>query len=388
MKRSEASGDARLDPALDPARAQARGIHDHVNFLGSLDLKNLRDRIAPPGGGLPMDFVVAVAGDVFAEFLKIAALADLPLGVRAEGAPVQKQRGETLPLAEQIGINAEFRSHRHGFAHRPETERARRFPDGIGSEPVIAAARAAVQGQASRDHSALRGQKDGPGLPAARRFPAARARPTRSCLGCCRSLLIRNSDGLAVLLTCLTTAGNSTLDALQTRPGRAWHRARPARQTAMTTAAATENTGRDDAAHQRRTAAPPLPPRTTTLARDDHAARGTRSSRHGDCWRICWMTSATVRPSISNSGRRIRRCSSTGGAIVLMSSGVTKSRPDNGGAGARGHDERLRGARAGADQDALVLARGADDVHEVGDQFVAHDDGGRACRARPPGPRP
>ena len=39
------------------------------------------------------------------------------------------------------------------------------------------------------------------------------------------------------------------------------------------------------------------------------------------------MTSATVTPSISNSGRNIKRCSSTGPAMALMSSGVAKSRP-------------------------------------------------------------
>ena len=49
----------------------------------------------------------------------------------------------------------------------------------------------------------------------------------------------------------------------------------------------------------------------------------------------------------------------------------------HGGAGARGHDQRLRGARPGADQHALVLTRGADDVHQVADQFVAHDDGAK-----------
>src|ERR1051325_11249702 len=42
--------------------------------------------------------------------------------------------------------------------------------------------------------------------------------------------------------------------------------------------------------------------------------------------RIFSMTSLMARPSISNSGRRMRRCSRTGTAMVLMSSGVTKSR--------------------------------------------------------------
>jgi len=44
-------------------------------------------------------------------------------------------------------------------------------------------------------------------------------------------------------------------------------------------------------------------------------------------FKISPITSLTVRPSISNSGRSIRRCSNTGGAMVLTSSGVMKSRP-------------------------------------------------------------
>ena len=42
---------------------------------------------------------------------------------------------------------------------------------------------------------------------------------------------------------------------------------------------------------------------------------------------ISLITSFTVKPSISNSGRNIKRCSSTGRARVLISSGVIKSRP-------------------------------------------------------------
>ena len=46
------------------------------------------------------------------------------------------------------------------------------------------------------------------------------------------------------------------------------------------------------------------------------------------CCRICSITSGTLSPSISNSGRRMSRCSSTGTAMALMSSGVTKSCPE------------------------------------------------------------
>jgi hypothetical protein len=53
-------------------------------------------------------------------------------------------------------------------------------------------------------------------------------------------------------------------------------------------------------------------------------------------WRIRSITSATESPSISNSGRRMIRCSNTGTAIALMSSGVTKSRAWIAGVGAAG----------------------------------------------------
>ena len=42
-----------------------------------------------------------------------------------------------------------------------------------------------------------------------------------------------------------------------------------------------------------------------------------------------WASLSTVKPCISASAVIIKRCSSTGGTTVLMSSGVTKSRPCN-----------------------------------------------------------
>ena len=83
--------------------AQPRGVHDHIDLLGPFDLENLRDRPAPPGGGLPVDFIVAVAGNVFAQFFEIAALADLPLRVEAEGAPVQNSAARFFRSASRLG---------------------------------------------------------------------------------------------------------------------------------------------------------------------------------------------------------------------------------------------------------------------------------------------
>ena len=58
-----------------------------------------------------------------------------------------------------------------------------------------------------------------------------------------------------------------------------------------------------------------------SVLRNDH--RGTAISWSSDATK-----SGAVIPCISYSGRRIRRCSSASGARNLISSGVTKSRPE------------------------------------------------------------
>ena len=79
-------------------------------------------------------------------------------------------------------------------------------------------------------------------------------------------------------------------------------------------------------------------------------------------------------PSISNSGRSIRRCSRTGDAMARTSSGVTKSRPCESRPCAAAREQRLGRARAGADQDAVVGARAPHDVDDILDEFLAHGD--------------
>src|SRR3954453_11879352 len=90
-------------------------------------------------------------------------------------------------------------------------------------------------------------------------------------------------------------------------------------------------------------------PNQQPCARNDH--RGTAIS-----WRMRSITSPTDKPSISNSGRRIKRCSSTGTAIALMSSGVTKSRPPIA-ANARAPSSRLCVARGPAPTSTLSCWR-------------------------------
>src|SRR6187455_1592811 len=75
------------------------------------------------GGRLPMNLVVAVARNIFAELFKIASFSDLSLRVNPEGAAVQKQRGQIFSFAEQIGIDANLTIERPGRAKAPKPER-------------------------------------------------------------------------------------------------------------------------------------------------------------------------------------------------------------------------------------------------------------------------
>src|SRR3954464_315066 len=84
-------------------------------------------------------------------------------------------------------------------------------------------------------------------------------------------------------------------------------------------------------------------------------------------------SSVMVRPRFSNSGRGTRRWPSTGSARARTSSGVTKSRMSSA-ARATGEDERLRGAGPGASEDGFMFARGAHEVHDVGDDLLTHSD--------------
>ena len=102
-----------------------------------------------------------------------------------------------------------------------------------------------------------------------------------------------------------------------------------------------------------------IPPRSPAAARPAHASH-SRSNRwdgtdHRGTGTSCRMRSSTseVRtPSSSDSGRsRQAVLQDRRAATARMSSGLTKSRPDEGRPGARGAQQRLRGARSGAHQD-------------------------------------
>ena len=78
--------------------------------------------MAALGGGFPVDVLEAVAGDVFAELLEVAPAPDLALGVDAERAAIQEQRGEAVSILGEVWINAHFTGHRQRLPARPEAE--------------------------------------------------------------------------------------------------------------------------------------------------------------------------------------------------------------------------------------------------------------------------
>ena len=63
---SSVDGALELGLAASGPRGKSRGVDDDVNFLGTLDLKDFRDRTAAARGGLPVNLVESVAGGIFA----------------------------------------------------------------------------------------------------------------------------------------------------------------------------------------------------------------------------------------------------------------------------------------------------------------------------------
>ena len=55
-----------------------------------------------------MNFVITIAGEIFAEFFEVATLADGATGVGSEGAAFEEDGGDVFAFGEKIGINANF----------------------------------------------------------------------------------------------------------------------------------------------------------------------------------------------------------------------------------------------------------------------------------------
>jgi len=76
--------------------------------LGAFDLEDFGDGVASFGGGFPVNFVIAVAGEIFAKFFEVSALADGATGVGSEGAAFEEDGGDVFTFGKKIGIDANF----------------------------------------------------------------------------------------------------------------------------------------------------------------------------------------------------------------------------------------------------------------------------------------
>ena len=80
------------------ARRKPRGIDHRVDFLGMLHAVQLHHRELAPRGGLPVDVLESVAGQVLAQVVEFAAFAHLAmhaqadLAVRRKSAAVERSR--------------------------------------------------------------------------------------------------------------------------------------------------------------------------------------------------------------------------------------------------------------------------------------------------------
>ena len=69
-----------------------------------------------------MDGIEAIAGNIFAQLLEIAALSHLANGLRAAMACSQEKRGALFAFGFQIGINPDFHGAGIAAANIPKTE--------------------------------------------------------------------------------------------------------------------------------------------------------------------------------------------------------------------------------------------------------------------------
>ena len=70
-----------------------------------------------------MDLVEAVTGNVFSKLFKLAAFADLPLGVEAKRTAMQKERRQIFSFGKQVWIHPNLALERYLLSDRPKAER-------------------------------------------------------------------------------------------------------------------------------------------------------------------------------------------------------------------------------------------------------------------------
>src|SRR5512136_1583778 len=86
------------------ASAEPRGVDRHIDLLCLFNLEDFGDGMATLGGGLPVDFIEAVTGDVFAQLLELSSLAVLAPNMNAVAAPVEEECGQVVPFLRQVGV--------------------------------------------------------------------------------------------------------------------------------------------------------------------------------------------------------------------------------------------------------------------------------------------
>jgi hypothetical protein len=64
--------------------------------------------MAALGGGLPVDFIEAVTGDILTQFLELPSLAVLAPDVNAVAPTVEKECGQLIPLPRQVRVNPDL----------------------------------------------------------------------------------------------------------------------------------------------------------------------------------------------------------------------------------------------------------------------------------------
>ena len=120
-------------------RAETGSIKREIDFLGSLQLEDFRDRKPPFGGRFPVDLVEAVPSLVLSQFLKFSSSADLWLGVHPDGAAIEKV-SDLFSFDSQVRVDADFALNGSMVTMDPETKR--RMPIEIEAVKMEGATRA------------------------------------------------------------------------------------------------------------------------------------------------------------------------------------------------------------------------------------------------------
>src|ERR1700730_8921619 len=103
-------------------RAEAGGIEGEIDLLGSLELEDFGYGKAPFGGRFPIDLVETVPSLVVSQFLEFSSLADLRLGMDADGPAIQKV-GDLLAFQLQVRVDTDLALNRPLVPMNPEPKR-------------------------------------------------------------------------------------------------------------------------------------------------------------------------------------------------------------------------------------------------------------------------